>query len=135
MKMMKSGQAIYNQGDVVLVPFPFSDLSSSKIRPVLVISNDSYNQNYLDVVVCGITSNLRPTDYSIFIEQNDLETGFLKVKSKIKVDATAALEKTILLKTIGKIKTEVLDQVKDHLLKLIDYKQKLLPISDECPPN
>lgn len=133
--MMKSGQAIYNQGDVVLVPFPFSDLSSSKIRPVLVISNDSYNQNYLDVVVCGITSNLRPTDYSIFIEQNDLETGFLKVKSKIKVDATAALEKTILLKTIGKIKTEVLDQVKDHLLKPIDYKQKPLPISDECPPN
>ncbi len=133
--MMKSGQAIYNQGDIILVPFPFSDLSLSKIRPVLVISNDSYNQNYLDVVVCGITSNLHPTDYSIFIEQNDLETGFLKVKSKIKVDAIMALEKTVFLKTIGKIKTEVLDQVKDHLLKLIDYKQKPLPISDECPPN
>lgn len=135
MKTMKSGQAIYNQGDIVLVRFPFSDLSSSKIRPVLVISNDSYNRKYLDVVVCGITSNLHPTDYSIFIEQNDLETGLLKSKSKIKVDAITALEKSIFLKTIGKIKTEVITQVKDHLLKLIDYKQKPLSISDECPPN
>jgi len=70
MKMMKSGQAIYKQGDIVLVPFPFSNLSSAKIRPVLVISNNVYNQKYLDVVVCGITSNLQATDYSIFIEQS-----------------------------------------------------------------
>jgi mRNA interferase MazF len=135
MKMMKYGQAIYNQGDIVLVRFPFSDLSSSKIRPVLIISNDSYNQKYLDVVVCGITSNLHPTDYSIFIDQNDLEMGLLKSKSKIKVDAITALEKSIFLKTIGKIKTEIMKQVKDNLLKLIDYTNKPLSHSDECTPN
>lgn len=49
---------IYNQGDILLVPIPFSDLSSSKKRPVLVISNDDYNASSFDLIVVAITSNL-----------------------------------------------------------------------------
>lgn len=33
---------IYKQGEIVLVPFPYSDLSGSKRRPVLIVSNDAY---------------------------------------------------------------------------------------------
>jgi mRNA interferase MazF len=46
-----------NQGDIVLIPIPFTDLSSQKRRPVIVISNDSYNQTTRDVVVVAMTSN------------------------------------------------------------------------------
>jgi len=120
MKMMQSGQLIYNQGDIVLIPFPFSDLSSSKIRPVLIISNNSYNKQYLDVIVCGITSNLKPIEYSVFLEQKDLDIGILKIKSKIKVDAFTALEKSIILKTIGRVKDEVVKKVKVVMIDLID---------------
>ena len=118
--MMKSGQVIYNQGDIVLVPFPFSDLSSSKIRPVLIISKKSYNNIYLDVIVCGITSNLKPTEYSVFLEQENLDVGILKINSKIKVDAITALEKSIILKSIGRVKEEILIKVKDMIIDLID---------------
>ena len=59
---------IYKKWDIILVPFPFTDLSTSKKRPALIISPDEYNQN-LDVVIAFITSQLslepRIGDYRI----------------------------------------------------------------------
>lgn len=46
-----------DQGDIVLVPVPFTDLSSQKRRPVIVVSNNAYNRAALDVVVVAMTSN------------------------------------------------------------------------------
>ena len=102
--MMKFGTAIYSQGAIALVPFPFSNLSSAKVRPVLIIFNNRYNKKSADVVVRGITSNLKPARFSILLEQKDLQLGHLKCKSKIKVDALTALEKSIIIKTIGFVK-------------------------------
>ena len=39
------------QGDIVLIPVPFTDLSSQKRRPVIVVSNDTYNRSSADIVV------------------------------------------------------------------------------------
>ncbi len=50
------------QGDIVLIPIPFTDLSSQKRRPVIVISNNQYNAKTRDVVVVAMTSNPQPTD-------------------------------------------------------------------------
>ncbi len=47
----------YNQREIVLVPFPYSDLTTTKRRPVLIISNNDYNHNFQDVLVYVITSN------------------------------------------------------------------------------
>lgn len=46
----------YKCGDIVLVPFPFTDLSSSKRRPAQVISSDSFNDQMQDVVLAAITA-------------------------------------------------------------------------------
>jgi mRNA interferase MazF len=46
------------RGDVVLVPFDFSDRSGSKWRPAAVISSDRYNQETPDVLIASITGNL-----------------------------------------------------------------------------
>lgn len=51
------------QGDILLVPIPFSDLSSQKRRPVIVISNHVYNQKATDLVVVAMTSNPAETEY------------------------------------------------------------------------
>ncbi len=112
--------SIYRQRDIVLVPFPFSDLSGQKVRPVLILSNDAYNQRSADVVVCGLTTNLRPTPYSIIVNVTDVEQpGRLRHKSKIKADAIASLEQTILLKRIACLKLSVFKQVVAKIEDLI----------------
>ncbi|WP_435989863.1 type II toxin-antitoxin system PemK/MazF family toxin [Rossellomorea sp. LjRoot5] len=63
---------MYKQGDIVLLPIPFSDLTNRKQRPVLVISSDRYNKITDDIVVMAVTSQLRNFDYSVIIESKDL---------------------------------------------------------------
>ena len=54
-------------GDVVLVPFPFTNLSETQVRPAVVISSDSFNLATGDVTVAMITSQPRlgPTDWGL----------------------------------------------------------------------
>jgi mRNA interferase MazF len=47
-------------GDVVLVPFPFTDQTMSKKRPAIVVSNRAYNTARPDIIVMAITSQRRP---------------------------------------------------------------------------
>jgi len=48
----------YSRGDIVLVPFDFSDRSGSKLRPAVVVSTDEYNDRSPDVLVASLTGNL-----------------------------------------------------------------------------
>src|SRR5258706_8119051 len=48
----------YNFGDVVLVPFPFTDQTAAKKRPAVVVSSDAYNKTRPDVILMAITSQL-----------------------------------------------------------------------------
>jgi len=109
----------FNQGDIILVPFPFSDLSSIRQRPVLVLSNSDYNKTSDDIITCGITSNLKDTNCSVLIENKDLLEGNLSIKSRIKVDKLFTLEKTIVKKKLGRITKEVFNRVKNELFKLV----------------
>jgi len=110
----------YRQRDIVLVPFPFSDLSGQKVRPVLILSNDAYNQQSADVAVCGLTTNLRPAPYSIIVDITDVEQpGTLRHKSKIKADAIASLEHSMLIQQIARLKLSVFRQVVAEVEDLI----------------
>jgi len=111
----------YRQRDIVLVPFPFSDLSGRKVRPVLILSNDAYNQQSADVVVCGLTTNLRPASYSVVVDVTDVEQpGTLRHKSKIKTDAVASLEQSLLIKQVARLKPVIFKQVVAQIEDLIE---------------
>ncbi|MBM4176100.1 MAG: type II toxin-antitoxin system PemK/MazF family toxin [Ignavibacteria bacterium] len=84
----------YNQREIVLVPFPYSDLSSTKKRPVLIISNNQYNQQFDDAVVCVITSNIFKDEYSIPLLNENLEVGVLPESSIVKVHKLLQLIKS-----------------------------------------
>ncbi len=89
---------MYNQREIVLVPFPYSNLSSSKRRPVLIISNNNYNKNYSDILVAVITSNLFKDDYSVELKNNDLEVGMLPESSIIKCHKLFTIDQSQVLK-------------------------------------
>jgi len=115
--MMKSGIR-YEQGEIVLAPFPFTDLSTIKQRPLLVISNNNYNDKTEDLVTCGITSNPKDAEFSVLIDNKDLISGSIPLKSRIKVDKLFTLNQKIIKKKIAKINNEKFFEVKKELLIL-----------------
>ena len=107
------------QQDIVLIKFPFSDLSGAKVRPALVVSNNQYNQEKLDCVVLAMTSNLSKSEYKVIIESKDLDSGSLPVKSAVRVDKPFSILQSKILKIQAKIKVAQFKAVKKAILKLI----------------
>lgn len=110
---------MYKQREIVLVPFPYSDLSSSKRRPVLIISNDSYNKSYSDILVVVITSNLFKDDYSAELHNDDLELGMLPEPSIIKCHKLFTIDQSQVLKRFSIVKEKKFDEVIVLLNKLV----------------
>jgi len=115
---MKSGM-VFKQGEIVIVPFPFSDLSTIKQRPVLILSKNLDNEKSEDIITCGITSYLKDSSYSVEIENKDLIEGEIPVKSRIKIDKLFTLDKNIIKKKIGRINETAFNKVKKEFTKLI----------------
>jgi len=110
---------MYRQGDILLIPIPYSDLTSNKKRPVLVLSNDDYNTKTEDIIVAAITSNITSKEYSILISNKDMQEGNLHVNSCIRVDKIYTLSQSIVIKKFGAVKPEIINNVKEKLRKLI----------------
>lgn len=110
---------MYEQGEIIVVPFPFSDLSNIKQRPVLILSKNRDSQTSNDIITCGITSNLKNTKHSVLIGNNDLEKGEIPAKSRIKIDKLFTLDKNIVKKKIAKINKTILLKVKKEFMGLV----------------
>ena len=115
--MMKYGIK-FKQGDILILPFPFTDLSSVKQRPVLVISNDSYNDTTEDLIICGITSNPKNTIYSVSIDQKDLAEGRIPIASRIKIDKIFTLKQSLAKMKVARVKQNILGEVKKEIAKI-----------------
>lgn len=115
---MKSGTN-FEQGEILLVPFPFTNLTNIKQRPALVLSTDDYNLKKEDIIICGMTSQLKETDCSITVTNADLEEGNLPKTSLIKVDKLFQIEKSQIRKSLGKVNKRTFQQVREEFYKLI----------------
>jgi mRNA interferase MazF len=104
----------YKRGDIVLVPFPFTDLSSSKRRPALVISPDAFNDQMQDLVVAAITSQLA-ADHAITIEESDCVDGALPKTSAVKLAKVFTIHSTLVIKKICMLQEEKLHAVLGEL--------------------
>ena len=89
-------------GDIVLVPFPFTDQSATKRRPAVVISAEAYNADHPDVILMPVTSQIRadarPDDA---IVEDWKQAGLLKPSAIKPVIAT--LEQTLVVRRLGKV--------------------------------
>lgn len=108
-----------NQGDLLLVPFPFSDQLGRKVRPVIVISNNAFNEHSEDLIVVGVTSNLSKDRYALKLNNKDLEEGKLISECCIKVENILRLDKSLIIKKIGKVKKEKIYQIAKILDNII----------------
>jgi mRNA interferase MazF len=107
------------QKDIVLLPFPFSNMINEKVRPAIIISNNNYNNKSEDILAVAVTSVIKDEPYSIIIEQKDLKDGKLITKSRIRVDKIFSVEKRIVLKRIGSINEKTFEKIKKEIMKLI----------------
>lgn len=103
------------QGDIVLIPIPFTDLSSRKKRPAIVISNNAYNRSGLDLVVVAMTSRQAVGSYSFRISSTDLIEGKLNRPGTVRVDRVYALANWIVIKKFGKVAPHVVNQIRGLL--------------------
>ena len=106
------------QKEVVLLPFPFTDLKGKKVRPAIVISNDNFNNKSGDCIMVPITSVIRDEHYSILINQEDLSSGKLIRPSRIKIDKIFSVEKKLVIMKIGTINNELFERIKSELYKI-----------------
>ena len=106
------------QRDLFLVPFPFSDQSGWKVRPVLIISNDNFNQSSEDIIVCAITLNIKNI-HSVVITTSDLEEGILSTESYVKVENILKVNQQLLIKKIGKLQKDTFIKVLEKLYLIL----------------
>ncbi|HHT9125849.1 MAG TPA: type II toxin-antitoxin system PemK/MazF family toxin [Candidatus Brocadiia bacterium] len=111
---------MYKQRDILIIPIPFTNLTANKKRPVVVLSNDHYNNKAEDIVVIAVTSNIERKEYSILISNQDLEEGVLPHQSIVRVDKIYTLNNSIVIKKLGVLRKETFKKVKDTLIKLIN---------------
>ncbi|MFW5895643.1 MAG: type II toxin-antitoxin system PemK/MazF family toxin [archaeon] len=108
--------ARFIKGNVVVVPFPFSDLSrTNKKRPALVIKD---LKGY-DLILCQITSKSRSDNYSIPLFQRDFKRGNLKSKSYIRPNRIFTADIRIIDRSIGSIKRNKMNEVISKLIDII----------------
>lgn len=106
------------QKEIVLIPYPFTNLEGKKVRPALIISNNFFNTKSDDCIAIPITTVIKDESFSIFITQEDLNSGKLIAPSRIRADKIFTMEKGLIIKTIGSLKQETFKKIKSEILKL-----------------
>lgn len=90
-------------GDIILVPFPFTDQSASKKRPAVIISSTDYNRDRPDLIIMAVTSQLKPTTGIGEVIVEHWESAGLLKPSAIKPVITT-IEKPLVLRKMGGLK-------------------------------
>jgi mRNA interferase MazF len=102
------------KGDVVVLPFPFSDLSATKKRPALVVANLAGD----DLILCQITSEPRVDDYSIVLTDKDFYSGSLHLSSIIRPNRLFTADISLILYNIGALKEHKIKEVEKGIIRI-----------------
>lgn len=116
--------ARFIKGDIVILPFPFSDLSGNKRRPAFVLASLPGD----DIILCQITSKARKDRFSITLSFTDFKTGRLPVESYIRPNRIFTADKKIILRNAGSAKPNITTAVVNSIITILkfDYKNNRL---------
>ncbi len=103
------------KGDVIVLPFPFSDFSASKRRPAIVIAEGEYG----DVILCQITSKPKKGAETVELKDKDFQNGKLKITSYVRPRKIFTADLGLILYRAGKIKKEKAQEVEDVICRIV----------------
>ena len=107
---------MYEQKDIVLIPFPFTDLSGNKNRPAVILI-DSED----DVTVCFLTTQLKwRYEFDITIQPSDLN-GLKKI-SLIRLNKFATIDKNLIIGRLGSLDKNYIDLLNQNLKRILKIK-------------
>jgi mRNA interferase MazF len=101
-------------GEVVVLPFPQTDLQAGKRRPALVVANLAGD----DLILCQITSQARNDGFSISLLIADFERGRLAKDSFIRSNRLFTVEQSVIIYAAGKVKDSKLKEVRAKIREL-----------------
>ena len=94
-------------GEVVVIPFPQTDLAVGKRRPALVLVDLPGD----DLILCQITTRHRSDNFSVSLDRSDFERGQLAHPSFVRPNRLFTVEQRVILYSVGKVLAAKLDQV------------------------
>ena len=103
------------KGDVVVIPFPFSDLSSSKKRPALIVASLEGD----DYILTQITSKTRADNYTVSLDQHQFRKGTLSQPSLIRPNKLFTGDKSLIAYKVGSLKESKMKEVEEKLIKIL----------------
>lgn len=103
------------KGDVVVVPFPFSDLTQAKRRPALVVATLTGN----DLILCQITSQNVSDSYAIPMTNADFSSGGLNRNSNIRPNRLFTADQNIILYQVGQLNPKKLSEVIAKIIEIL----------------
>ena len=106
------------KGEVVLIPFPFSDLSQTKVRPALCLADSGRG----DWVLCQITSNPYGDPNAVPLEPTDFETGGLLVASVARPGQLFTANATLMARSVGILLPSAFGRVLSAVVDLLQSK-------------
>ena len=95
-------------GDIVLISFPYADFSKFKKRPALVVGQAEFN----NFILCQITSQANTSKRAVLLVDTDFASGSLNLNSYIRPDKLFTVERSVIERKAGSIKTIKLNVVK-----------------------
>ena len=115
---MMLNMTTYRFGDVVLVPFPFTDQTTTKKRPAIVVSSDTYHAERQDLILIAVTSQLNLLNDFGELSIMAWQTAGLLKPSSIKPVLTT-IEKRLVIRTLGQLQTQDYDALQNLLREIL----------------
>jgi mRNA-degrading endonuclease toxin of MazEF toxin-antitoxin module len=106
------------RNEIYLALVEFADKPTEKLRPVVIVSRNSYNKKHPDVIVCSFTTN-SSGDCFIPLEPKYLAEGEFFEESGIRYDGIQRFSKSRLRRKIGKITDEFHDKISAKIMELV----------------
>lgn len=109
------------KGKIVLVPFPFDDLSATKVRPAVCLTNPigPYNHIILAFITSKIPSDLLETDIVLDTTHPDFAASGLHTASTIRLDRLMTVRKSVVQRELGQLSTDTQILIAEKLSRLL----------------